>query len=129
MRDILLPHLMRAEALMFSSAQTGHARWIAGFVLAHSEVRLTLRDVVQAYGPLRAPEARRELRDVLEGLVSMGWLRPEPQPNPARPPSAWTVNPAVHTTFAARAEKERERRKAAREQIADTFRRTGRRGA
>jgi enamine deaminase RidA (YjgF/YER057c/UK114 family) len=31
MRDILLPHLLRAEAVMFATAQTGHARWIADF--------------------------------------------------------------------------------------------------
>ena len=56
-------------------------------------------DVVQAYGTLRAPECRRELLEVMESLVTIGWLRPEPQSNSARPPSAWTVNPAVLTVF------------------------------
>jgi hypothetical protein len=34
MRDVLLPHLLRADAIMFATVQTGHARWIAGFILA-----------------------------------------------------------------------------------------------
>ena len=85
MRDILLPHLLRAEAIMFSTAQTGHARWIAGLILARNQLRITDRDVVQAYGPLRPPECRRERLEVIESLVTVGWLRPEEQSNPARP--------------------------------------------
>jgi hypothetical protein len=120
MKEVLLPHLLRAEALMFSTSQTGHARWIAGFILSKGQSRITQRDVVQAYGSLRAPESRRELLDVMESLVSVGWLRPEPQSNPARPPSGWEVNPAVHTTFAERATRERERRCRTRAEIAAT---------
>jgi Protein of unknown function (DUF3987) len=52
MREVLLPHLLRADTVMFSTTQTGHARWIAGFILAKARPRLTLRDVVQAYSPL-----------------------------------------------------------------------------
>ena len=124
LRDILLPHLLRADAVMFSTAQTGHARWIAGFILAKGHAQIALRDVVQAYGTLRAPECRRELLDVMESLVTIGWLRPEPQSNSARPPSAWTVNPAVLTVFAIRAEREREARKRARQRINDAIART-----
>jgi hypothetical protein len=115
MREALLPHLLRAEALMFSTAQTGHTRWIAGFILSRGHTRISLRDVVQAYGPLRAPEARRELLDVMESLVVMAWLRPEPQANPARTTTAWEVNPAVHKDFAARAASERDTRNANRQ--------------
>jgi hypothetical protein len=50
LRDVLLPHLLRAEAVMFSSVQSGHARWIAGFILSREDGRLALRDVVRAYG-------------------------------------------------------------------------------
>ena len=117
MRELLFPHLIRAEALMFSSVMTGHARWIAGYILSRSLVRLSLRDVVQAYHALRDPEHRRELLDVMDSLVTMEWLKPEPSPNPARPSSMWLVNPAVHTSFAARAAQERERREQARAQI------------
>ena len=119
MREILLPHLMRADALMFSTVQTGHARWIAGHILTRGYKRIGMRDVVQAYGPLRAPEKRRELLDVMESLVTVGWLIPEEPANPSRPPPAWAVNPAVHTQFAARASQERARRAEARRQAAE----------
>ncbi|TDH56360.1 hypothetical protein E2C06_36375 [Dankookia rubra] len=123
LREVLLPHLLRAEAVMFASTQTGHARWIAGLILARGEARITQRDVVQAYGPLRSPESRRELLEVMESLVSMAWLQPEPQSNPARPAAGWSVNPAVHTTFAARAAAERAARQVARDAVAATLRR------
>src|SRR4051794_27938518 len=60
LRDILLPHLLRAEAIMFSTSQTGHARWIAGFILARGQRRIARRDIAQNYTPLRPPEALRE---------------------------------------------------------------------
>jgi len=119
MRDILLPHLMRADALMFASVQTGHARWIAGHILARGCERLTMRDVVQSYGPLRAPEKRRERLEVLESLVTVGWLRPEEQSNPSRDTAEWTVNPDVHTRFAVRAAEEKARRAAAQKQAVE----------
>jgi hypothetical protein len=123
MQDVLLPHLLRADALMFATAQTGHARWIAGLVLARGQPRIALRDVVQAYGALRAPEARRELLNVMESLVTVGWLRPEPQANLARPPSAWAVNPAVNSVFAERARRECEARRQAQQETRETIRR------
>jgi hypothetical protein len=119
LRDIVLPHLLRAEELIFSTAQTGHARWIAGLILARGELRITDRDVVQAYGPLRSPECRRERLDVIDSLVTVGWRRPEEPRNPARPPTAWFINPAVLTIFTARAERERELRARARAEIAE----------
>ncbi|MGK7871197.1 DUF3987 domain-containing protein [Falsiroseomonas sp. E2-1-a20] len=121
MRDVLLPHLLRAEALMFSSAQTGHARWIAGYILSKGQPRIAMRDLVQAYGPLRAPEARRERLEVMESLVAVGWLLPEPQSNPARDPAGSLVNPLVHTLFAARAERERTSRHHTRQRISESF--------
>jgi hypothetical protein len=123
-RDILLPHLMRAEALMYLTTQTGHARWIAGFILSHGLSRVTRRDVARAYGALRAPEAERELTSVMSSLVSMEWLREEEIGNPARPPAAWFVNPKVHSVFAVRAEQERAARKRAREEMAALIRKT-----
>lgn len=45
--------------------------------------------------------------DVMGSLVAVGWLEPKESNNPAKPTHAWTVNPAVHTVFKARAEKER----------------------
>lgn len=123
MREVLLPHLLRAEAVMFSTAQTGHARWIAGHILAKGQLRIALRDVVQSYRALRAPEQRRQLHDVMDSLVAMAWLRPAADTHLGRPPTAWDVNPAVLTNFAVRAERERVERKAARETITGELRR------
>ena len=119
LKGVLLPHLHRADALMFSTQQTSHARWIAGFILAKPTERIATREIVQAYGPLRAPEARRELLEVIESLVAIGWLRPEEHSNPARPTTAWSVNPKVYTLFAGRAAEERQRRESGRERLAE----------
>jgi hypothetical protein len=123
MRDVLLPHLLRAESVMFSSTQSEHARWIAGWILAKQAQRIAVRDVVQAYRPLRAPENRRALFEVMESMVMMEWLRPEEQINTSRPPSAWMVNPLVHSIFATQAALERDARAAVRRQIGETLRR------
>jgi hypothetical protein len=118
MRRVLLRHLLRADALMFTTVQTGHAKWIAGHVLAHQLDRITVRDVNRAYLALRPPEARNELHSVMASLVSIGWLDPEPPRNPLNPVSAWRVNPLVHGLYAAQAENERqERQKRAEETI------------
>jgi hypothetical protein len=121
LRDVLLPHLLRAEAVMFSSVQSGHARWIAGFILSREDGRLALRDVVRAYGPLKAPEQRHELLSVMQSLETMGWLKAEPQENPAQPPTAWEVNPLVRKRFARRAAEERMARQQAKARIAATL--------
>lgn len=127
MRDVLLPHLLRADALLFLTKQTGHARWIAGHILASDEARdsnrITLRAVTRAYGALRAPESRRELLEVMQTLEVMGWLRAEPGENASRHPTAWQVNPKLYETFAAAAQAERERRHRAHVEIREAMRR------
>jgi Protein of unknown function (DUF3987) len=123
-RDILLPHLGRAEAIMYRTAQTGHARWIAGFILVRRFERIPRREIMRAYGLLRAPECACELTSVMDGLAAMGWAREEKPENPARAPAAWQVNPKVHAIFAVHAEQERRRRKEAQEATADIIRRS-----
>ena len=118
-REIALPHLHRANALMFATAQMGHAAWIAGFILSHSLTRITTRDVVRAYGALRAPEAAAELSTVMAGLVAAGWLEPEEPANATRSVYSWIVNPSVHETFETKAEVERLRRAAVKQAIAE----------
>ena len=114
--DILLPHLLRAEAVMFSTVQTGHARWIAGFILSKGGDRIADRDLCQAYRPLRAPEHRRERIEIMSSLEAMGWVRAEIQAD-ARPPVAWSVNPKVFSMFAEQAKRERANRHATKERI------------
>ncbi len=115
MIDIVLPHQLRAEALMFSTTQTSHAQWVAGHILSKGLIRVTRTDVTRAYGSLRAPEAAQELTAVMTSLVSIGWLEPEEATNLAKGTHAWLVNPQVHTLFAERAAREKSLRAAARE--------------
>lgn len=110
LQDVLLPHLLRAEAAISTSPQTGHAAWIAGYVLSRGFTRIAARDITRAYRPLRAPEQRRELLEVMNGLEIAGWVRAELPANPATPPTAWAVNPLVFRKFAARARQERDAR-------------------
>jgi hypothetical protein len=110
MRNVLLPHLLRAYELMFRTVQTDHARWIAGHIIAHELDRITARDVVRAYIQLRAPEDRLVLDATMAGLVTIGWLDPEKPRNPLNPVSAWRVNPMAHERFAARKEQEQAER-------------------
>jgi hypothetical protein len=117
MRDIILPNLLRADAVMFNTPQAGHARWIAGHILAHGLDRITSRDIARAYSALRSPEAKDGLASVMASLVTVGWLEPEPPTNAFKPVSAWAVNPAVHLAFEARAAREREEREQTRERI------------
>jgi hypothetical protein len=113
LEEVLLPHLLRADAVMYATQQTGHARWIAGFILSKQLTRITMRDIVQAYRALRAPEHQRERLEVMQGLTAMGWVRPEDRDDPSRPVSAWEVNPRVLQVFAERGAAERSRRQAA----------------
>lgn len=117
LRDIVLPHLLRADALMFLTPQTGHARWIAGFILSRGMPKVMRRDITRSYGALRAPEAERDLTSVMAGLEAMGWVLEQDNGNPARPPTTWLVNPKIHTVFAARAERERDARAQARDRL------------
>lgn len=117
MLEIILPHLIRADAVMFLTPQTGHARWIAGHILAHGSDIITTRDVVHAYRALRSPEQARELATTMASLVAVGWLDPMQPRNPLSPVSSWRVNPDVHTRFVERARIETEGRESVREAI------------
>jgi hypothetical protein len=117
MRTILLPHLLRADAVMFDSVQHGHAQWIARFILARGFERITVRDIMRSYAALKAPERRSELCSVMRSLETMEWVRAEPTP-PGTLPSSWVVNPVVHRLFVQQGEIERQRREQTRQAIA-----------
>ena len=116
-RRCLLPHLCLADQVIFLTPQTGHARWLAGFILSRGFARVTRRDMTRAYAPLRPPECAQELTSVMSGLAAMGWLVEEGASNPAREPTAWVVNPQVHTQFAQRAQNERDARRKSMEEM------------
>jgi hypothetical protein len=127
LRDILLPHLLRADAVMFETEQTGHAGWIAGYILSKGENRVAARDIMRHYRPFKAPEQRKEMLEVMASLETMGWLRPEPQAD-GRAPVAWSINPKVHTGFAERAKREKAQREATKEHIRETLAKHMKRG-
>ena len=118
MREVLAPMLLRADAVMFASRQTSHAAWIANFITASSLDRISAREIVQSYRQLRAPEHRDTLESTMDSLCVFGWLKPEPMRGGATRPTAWRVNPRVHTRFAERGAAERTRRDAVKAAIA-----------
>ncbi len=120
--NVLLPHLVRADAIMFETVQTDHAKWIAGYILADGIDRLTRRDIMQDYRELRSPEEANTVTSVMDSLEAVGWVRPEPRKNHRDRVAAWLINPKVHTRFSGLAEAERGRRAAKRERIAEAVR-------
>ena len=123
MEDILLPHLLRADAVIYSTEQTGHARWIARFIMAKKLKIVTVRDVAKVYADMKAPEMGQELRAIMDSLVTLGWLLPTNPEVPARERTAWWVNPMVQERFGARGEAEMARREKARTEMAELIRR------
>jgi hypothetical protein len=88
-----------------------HSLWVAGHILAHGVKRISARDIGRAYRELRGnDDAIVQAMTVLEHA---GWV--QGNGHPKRP--AWSVNPAVHTTFADRAEEERRQRRRIQELI------------
>lgn len=71
-----------------------------------------MNNIVTAYRALRAPECKHERENVLAGLVSAGWLEPEPPKYKAAGVRTWHVNPKVHELFKEQADAEKERRAA-----------------
>lgn len=119
MLETVLPHLLRAHAVMFASPDTNHCRWIAGHILAHKLECITVRDVMRAYRALSDTDARPQLVSAMANLVAVGWVEPVENSNRSKAVNAWTVNPEVHVAFATKAEREREAREAIRQQIAE----------
>lgn len=117
MLEIVLPHLIRADATMFLTPQTGHARWVAGHILAHGLDTISTREIVHSYRALRSPEQARDLTATMASLVAVGWLEPMAPTNPLNPVNRWRVNPLVHERFTAQATLETEAREAIRDAI------------
>ena len=107
LRRIALPNLFRLgfETLPEEGAPAAHARWLAGYILAHQSETITAREIGRAYRPLRGLPVG--IVTVMAILVDAGWTAPiEGRHDGER----WAVNPAVHTCFAEAAALEKERR-------------------
>jgi hypothetical protein len=110
----IIPHAARVYMTMEAQASGNDSLTsIAGYILAKKLSRVVMSDLTSNVRACRkAPQF--DVQRMVSPLVSGGWLEPETDlPNNR----GWKVNPIIHTKFAARAEREIVRRKAAREMI------------
>jgi hypothetical protein len=115
MLDFLLPHAARFYSELFQKREeAAHARWIAGYLLAHGLRTVTLREIGRAYRNLRGDH--QAIREAMGALEIAGWVKPVDING--KPPSRWEVFPLVHRKFAARGDAERIRRDAEKAKIA-----------
>jgi hypothetical protein len=109
LRRVALPNLFRLgfETLHEEGAPSAHARWLAGYILAHQAETITAREIGRAYRPLRGKTL--EIDQAMAVVCDAGWSAPaEGRHDGAR----WAINPAVHSWFAKAAAQEKERRAA-----------------
>jgi hypothetical protein len=114
MVDYLLPNAARFYTEILGLDQLVHARWIAGYILAHKLDRITQRDVYRVYHELRG-----DLPAILNAMMALtvsGWVTPHETGN-GKPPTKWEVDRRVHLIFAKRAELERQRREDTRRKV------------
>ncbi len=112
--DYVLPHTAHLYGELLGQDHLTHARWLAGHILAHRLDKISARDIGRAYHGMR--DDRRALQDAMQTLTVAGWVMPRDE-QPGRGATKWRVNPRVHALFGARAEAERIRRDAVRDQI------------
>lgn len=99
-----------------SAAPSDAARKIADHILAHERREIANRDIIQG---VRSIEDRFERAAAMVVLERAGWVRPIP-PLKGGGAIRWTINPAVHELFSARAVEEAQRKFAARSAIIET---------
>jgi hypothetical protein len=108
MLQFLLPQATRFYADVLGPDEcTGHARWVAGYVLAEKRAEVSTRDIYRALRAVRNDHAA--IPRAMGVLEMAGWAAPV-DPGRGKPVTKWQINPKVHAAFAARAEQERARR-------------------
>jgi hypothetical protein len=110
MIDYFLPNAARFYVELLGKDQLIHARWIAGYILAHRCDRISARDIGRAYHRLRDEVV--SIQTAMETLYVAGWVMVET--TNGKGPTRWKVNADVHVRFAPRAAAERTRREAER---------------
>jgi len=105
------------QSAMGRSSFAEHVAWIGGYILAHGLSTVTLRDIYKNYAPFKQAETRHNLVDIMQTMETEDWLVPRPERQKNGRPTSWSVNPAVHVAFAAKAAEEREARLAAQNSI------------
>lgn len=115
--NFFLPHALHFfEELVAGENDTNHAKWIAGYILSGKSTEISAREIYRSYRPLRG-ERRNEIPIIMEKLVLGGWV--ELVDGVRRENLKWAVNPRVHEIFGEIAERERERREAEKNKIAE----------
>jgi Protein of unknown function (DUF3987) len=115
--EFIYPHAqVFYRRILGSSPSEEHARWIAGYILSGELSSVSARDISRHYSQLKDPKKRQELVHAMSSLETNDWVRPANWTN--RGATTWTVNPAVHLRYSARAELERNHRLATRQKIA-----------
>lgn len=114
----LLSHSIRFYEECVGIGEAGEdARWIAGHILSGGRrEKITRRDIGQARHEFRGDQNR--VARAMHYLDKMSWCLPETTERVDRfGPSRWEINPLVFDRFASRAETERARREAIRQDI------------
>ena len=89
MRAILIPNMFRADAVMFATTQTTHAKWVADYILAGRRARISARDIMRDYRALSAPEDRSTIDDVMDASSNaLAGSPPKPRGAPPKRPHA-----------------------------------------
>jgi hypothetical protein len=120
-REYLLPNATDFFGLTLGGG-IERVRDIAGWILTNGMERFVASDIKAAVWTCRSLSGR-ELNEVLDPLITGGWLAPETDFPSNR---AWFVNPALRRHFAEREKAERERRRQTREVFQTIGRRTPR---
>jgi hypothetical protein len=117
MRDLLLPNLMKFYRDLYSVSQKiEHARWIAGYIIAHAKTKVTRREIYRSYTS-KLRDDPRIMNDAMHLLDLANWVTPVDSKN-GRDVTEWRINPLVHSVFAQRAADEKARREAVKATIA-----------
>lgn len=117
-RDLMLGYFLPSvvgfygEFFHATDPETGHARWIAGHILARGLARITARDIKQAYRALESDD--EGVHDAMRKLRAANWVGDGQTSGNS---TAWAVNPKVHLRFAQRAVHEKAEREATQARI------------
>tara|TARA_R110000787_G_scaffold23762_5_gene67762 strand:- start:3774 stop:6221 length:2448 start_codon:yes stop_codon:yes gene_type:complete len=111
-REYLIPHGLHFYCNVLADGDSlPHVRQIAGLILSKGWSRIRPSDLTQNYRPAKSMTSR-DMEQVLDKLVSFGWLEPEHRHSGSK--KSWLVNPQVHEKFKKQANLERDERTAKR---------------
>jgi hypothetical protein len=113
LHEFFLPHSMHFYIdLMGFSGDHDRLGAVASFILVKGLTKITMRDVRRGVHEMRKGSTK-DAEEVMNKLCGLGWLTAVER--------GWTVNPAVHTAFAAKAADEAKRKKALQKVMQQAF--------